>query len=135
MIPFIVADVHRPVISLGKLAARDFDIYLGNTSSYTERNGITAGLVRKNHTFYFDLKVKASRELTAALAVEEVSTVPPPLSLARAGLVNPPLSDVIQPQPRRRSRRLCRWRFSRLLSQRLCPAGGCCCSRGRRLPT
>ncbi len=72
VIPFIVADVHRQVISLGKLAARDFDIYLGNTSSYIERNYTTAGLVRRNHTFYFDLKVKASRELTAAPAVEEL---------------------------------------------------------------
>ena len=59
VIPFVVADVTRPIVSLGKLTKQDFSVHLERQTSRIERGGRKASLIARHNTFYFDVLIPA----------------------------------------------------------------------------
>ena len=57
VIPFVVADVTRPIVSLGKLTKQDFNVHLERQSSRIEHGGRRASLIARHNTFYFDVLI------------------------------------------------------------------------------
>ena len=51
VIPFIVADVTRPIVSLGKLTKQDFTVHLERQASRISRGGREASLIAGRNTF------------------------------------------------------------------------------------
>ena len=47
VIPFVVADVTRPIVSLGKLTKQDFSVHLEGHISHIERGGREASLIAR----------------------------------------------------------------------------------------
>ncbi len=50
VIPFVVADVTRPIVSLGKLTKQDFSVHLERQTSRIERGGRRASLITRHNT-------------------------------------------------------------------------------------
>ena len=48
--PFVVADVTRPIVSLGKLTKQDFSVHLERQASRIERGGRKASLIARRNT-------------------------------------------------------------------------------------
>ena len=59
VIPFIVADVSRPIVSLGKLTKQDFTVHLERQASRIERGGRKSSTIARHTTFYFDVLIPA----------------------------------------------------------------------------
>ena len=59
VIPFVVADVTRPIVSLGKLTKQEFSVHLERQASRIERGGRKASLISRHTTFYFDVLIPA----------------------------------------------------------------------------
>ncbi len=59
VIPFVVADVTRPIVSLGKLTKQDFSVHLERQASRIEHGGIKASRIAGHNTFYFDVLIPA----------------------------------------------------------------------------
>ncbi len=57
VIPFVVADVTRPIVSLGKLTKQDFSVHLEREISRIERGGRQASLITRHTTFYFGVLI------------------------------------------------------------------------------
>ena len=74
VIPFVVAGVTRPIVSLGKLAKQDFSVHLERQTSRIERGGRRASLITRHNTDVL-IPVDGAR---ACAGVEDapVATVP-----------------------------------------------------------
>ncbi len=59
VIPFVAADVTRPIVSLGKLTKQDFSVHLERQTSRIERGGRRASLVIRHNASYFDVLIPA----------------------------------------------------------------------------
>jgi hypothetical protein len=60
----LVADVHGPVLSAGKLVRSGYVVHLEAGSSYLERNGQRIGLQMKRNTFHIPAEVRAWEQVT-----------------------------------------------------------------------
>ena len=59
VIPFIAADVTRPIVSLGKLTKQDFSVHLERQASRIDRGGRKVSLIARHFTYYFDVLIPA----------------------------------------------------------------------------
>ena len=79
VIPFIVADVTRPIVSLGKLTKQDFTVNLERQASRFERGGRQASFISRHNAFYTDVLIPADGARACAGAAEApVAAAPRP---------------------------------------------------------
>eukprot|EP00971_Amphidinium_carterae_P161436 3201019-Amphidinium_carterae.1 len=72
IIPFVVCDVARPVISLGKLRRKGYNISMGDKTYIEHPNGDKIDLVLKKNTWYVKATVQCESQLVAPLMDEDM---------------------------------------------------------------
>ncbi len=82
VIPFIVADVTRPIVSLGKLTKQDVTVHLERQSSRIERGGRQASLISRHNASYFNLLIPADGARACAGVAEAPAAADPRPSVA-----------------------------------------------------
>ena len=82
VIPFIFADVTRPIVSLGKLTRQDFTVHLERQASRIERGGRQASPISRHNTFYFDVLIPADGASACAGVAEAPAAAAPRPSAA-----------------------------------------------------
>ena len=60
VVRFTVADVSRPVVSIGKLVQNEFGVMMGKRGSHLCRDGRAANLAMKGNTFYLSMQILES---------------------------------------------------------------------------